>query len=41
MWSTILRLLVKVALYAADHPDQVVAVVHEVKAARATPDTKE
>ena len=30
-WSVVLKLLVKAALYAAEHPDQVVAIANEAK----------
>lgn len=34
MWSTIFKYALKIALYAAGHPDKVVAAVEEVKAVK-------
>ncbi len=34
MWASILKIAVKVALYAANHPDEVKAVVDVVHAAK-------
>lgn len=34
-WSILAKLAVKAAMYAADHPDQVIQIVNDVKAAKA------
>ena len=31
VWDTVLKLAVKAAVYAADHPDQVIALVQAAK----------
>jgi len=33
-WQTLAALATKVAIYAADHPDQVIALVNAAKAAK-------
>lgn len=34
-WSLIARYAVKAAIYAAEHPDQVIAIVNDAKALKA------
>ncbi len=36
-WQAVAKYAVKVALYAADHPDQVISLVQSIQAAKAPP----